>query len=350
MGQVQKMVQEDAAPVELQMHSEFTSLRRLGRVGIVNFEAYLKVPEATEHKLQVDSLSGKISCALSFARNTSGLPTEVIIRRRGWTEFESDRAAKGFVIATVPGATMSTLQLTKEAQELGWKQHGKELFSPQDVAGTDSDIKILTGAVTELNRAGEEHRSEIATLLQKQGEMSAEAAQTQASVDSVSRELAKCSDNVDCLSSEVRGTQGQLNSVEGDLSELRATVIGLSDELDTNQSTQADTNAAVNAEIVKAVGSIDALSEKLEECSAKIDWVRAEQERTMPITEAACSEANIDCWKRASEVAGLEHQRVEQAKLRDMIIAMESRHETTVKALQADNEALRRRVAYLESK
>ena len=30
-------------------------------------------------------------------------------------------------------------------------------------------------------------------------------------------------------------------------------------------------------QIVKAVGSIDALSEKLEECSAKIDWVRAEQ-------------------------------------------------------------------------
>ena len=59
----------------------------------------------------------------------------------------------------------------------------------------------------------------------------------------------RCSDNVDCLSSEVRGTQGQLSSVEGDLSELRATVIGLSDELDTIQSTQADTNAAVNAEV-----------------------------------------------------------------------------------------------------
>jgi len=33
--------------------------------------------------------------------------------------------------------------LTAVAQELGWKQHGKDLFCPQDMAGGDSDIRIL---------------------------------------------------------------------------------------------------------------------------------------------------------------------------------------------------------------
>jgi len=341
---------DDDSTVELDLHRNFTSLRRLGRVSIINFEAYFRVPDDSKDvPLHVDSLTGKITCGLS-TRNNSGQPSEIIIRRKGWTEYETDRAATGMAVALVPGPTISSLTLTDEAKELGWKQHGKDLFCPQDMAGGDSDIRILSGAVSILQRGAPQQQAEITLLKERLDELEQFCSASDKHVASVETELKECKLAEKFLEAKMVKLEATVGGSGSDVDELRGTILEVTQEVDSLGTSVYNASKETKAKVVACEATVDGMSCRVEECSAKVDWMRTELERMTPIAEEGCTKANIKCWSRSSELASIEHQKVEKQQLLSMIMGIDQRHQTSMKAMQAENEALKRDLRTLSLK